>query len=268
MKKILKKILPNNIYLILGQFYRFILGQKNIGGENLQSLRENEKTFQKLGFSNIAIKEILTQQGYSYEDGSLSWHYHIFAGWFDFCTRNRIKVKTILEIGTYNGKFTRFLSNVYKDAKIFTVDLPTNDKQFTSTYNRETLEKRNKFLSVRENNLQSSNITFIELNSINIAEFFKNVKFDAIWVDGDHHNPQVTIDLINSMSLLNKSGIMCNDDVIQDLKHEKDPYISNESFLTLDHLENNGLLENYYINKRIRNSVSKSQKYVSISKII
>ena len=44
------------------------------------------------------------------------------------------------------------------------------------------------------------------------------MKFDAIWVDGDHHNPQVTIDLINCTHLIKKDGILCNDDVIDDLK--------------------------------------------------
>ena len=63
------------------------------------------------------------------------------------------------------------------------------------------------------------------------------MKFDAIWVDGDHHNPQVTLDILNCLNLLNKGGLMCVDDVIKDGAHVKDDYISNESYKTLEHLE-------------------------------
>ena len=34
-------------------------------------------------------------------------------------------------------------------------------------------------------------------------------------------NPQVTIDLINCTQLIKKDGILCNDDVIDDLNHKK-----------------------------------------------
>ena len=61
--------------------------------------------------------------------------------------------------------------------------------------------------------------------------------------------------------------IMCNDDVIQSKDHEKDAYVSNESFKTLQHLEKNKILKNQFIVKRTRNSVSKIQKFISVSKI-
>ena len=235
-------------------------------GINAASLTYNEKIFKNLDFRSEAVEKALIQYGLSYEDCSLSWHYHIFAGWYDLCKRKDKNVAKILEIGTYNGRFTNYLASLFSDAHVHSVDLPEDDEQFISTYGRNTLERRKRFLKERQRNLERDNITFYEINSINIADAFKGEKFDAIWVDGDHHNPQVTIDLINSLNLLEDDGILCCDDVIMDADHQKDPYISNESYLTLDLLEKNSILKNTFIIKRTRNSASNVQKYVSISR--
>lgn len=268
MKLKLKKYIPSFIYLPLRNWYLKSKYRKLRPGANKASLLHNENIFQSLDFSCEAVKKELTQHGLCYENDSLSWHYHIFAGWSDFCKRNDKKVLKILEIGTYNGHFTNYLASLFNEAQIYTIDLPEDDEQFISTYSRDTLEKRGKFLSERKQNLEPSNISFYEMNSINIAKAFKGEKFDAIWVDGDHHNPQVTIDLINSINLLSVGGILCNDDVIKEADHQKDSYISNESHLTLELLEKNGILENKFAIKRTRNSVSNVQKYVSISKLL
>ena len=98
-----------------------------------------------------------------------------------------------------------------------------------------------------------------------MKKYFKEKKFDLIWIDGDHLNPQVTIDIINSLDLLNNDGIICIDDIIMDMKFKKDKYVSNEGFLTLKHLEDNGLIKNYYLIKRIKLGNAVHKKYVSVS---
>ena len=50
-------------------------------------------------------------------DNDLSWHWHIFS---NFSTERKLN---ILEIGTHNGKFANFLSNIFPFSKIFTIDL-------------------------------------------------------------------------------------------------------------------------------------------------
>ena len=122
-----------------------------------------------------------------------------------------------------------------------------------------------KFLKLRNKNLNRKNINFIKLNSLNIKKYFKQKKFDLIWVDGDHLNPQVSIDIINSLDLLNNDGIICTDDVIMDYKFKKSKYVSNEGFFTLKHLEDNGLIKNYYLIKRIHKNNAVRKKYVSVS---
>ena len=61
---------------------------------------------------------------------------------------------------------------------------------------------------------------------------------------------------------------MCIDAVIKDGAHVKGDYLSNESYKTLEHLEKNNLIQNYFIIKRTRNSVSNTQKYVSVSTLL
>lgn len=268
MKALLKKLLSKNLYESLRLRYRLLRPIKRYNSVNESSLRKNEQLFVRLGFDIDSTKELMFKVGCNFEDPNLSWHYHIFAGWYDYCERNGKKVDNILEIGTHNASFTSYLSKLYTKSKIHSIDLPDSDVQFNTTYGRDNFDQRAEFLKLREKNLDAANISFYALNSINIAKVFKGMKFDAIWVDGDHHDPQVTIDLINSINLLSDDGILCNDDVIMNIEHEKDNYVSNESYVTLELLAKNDFVENQYVIKRTRNSVSNVQKYVSISKLI
>lgn len=84
--------------------------------------------------------------------------------------------------------------------------------------------------------------------------------FDAIWVDGDHQNPQVTIDIIQSLALLKSGGFLLVDDVVPDANFRGDKYVSNDSWKTLRHLESSGLVEVRLFHKRTR--TSGLQKYL------
>ena len=71
----------------------------------------------------------------------------------------------ILEIGTFNGQFTNFISGIYEDAQITTIDLNASNKKFINSYGREEKKKLDEFLEFRRKNLLRKNINFIELNS-------------------------------------------------------------------------------------------------------
>ncbi len=200
-----------------------------------------------------------------YFDGSVSWHYHLFAGLSEYYESKNIEVRKILEIGTHNGKFANYLSCLFCNAEIYTIDLSQDDQKFKETYNRHEEEKRELFLAERKRNIDRNNINFIELNSIQIFRYFKEMKFDIVWIDGDHHNPQVTIDIINALNLVGDAGVICVDDVVMDDEYERTEYVSNESYQTLKSLEINGLINNYFLVKRIRSSNARCQKYISLS---
>jgi len=240
----------NSLKFIKSNFYNFKI-----------DLKYNENIFKKLSIDSNEIKLQLKSLNYEYTDENLSWHYHLFAGLKKYFKDQKIK---ILEIGTFDGEFTSFLSEIYKNDQIFTLDLERNDSQFINTYSRNEKSRLKKFLNLRENNLEKKNINFIELNSIKIINHFHDIKFDLIWIDGDHLNPQVTIDIINSLNLLNANGILCVDDIIMDDNFKKNKYVSNEGFLTLQHLEKNNLIKNYYIIKRINKKNAYQKKFISI----
>ena len=153
----------------------------------------NEKLLQKLGYSKDLIKKKLKINNIDYYSEELSWHYHIFSG----IKKKKLK---ILEIGTFTAEFSLFLSKIFPSSKIITIDLKTNDKKFINEYNRDGATFRKKFLNKRNKNLKRKNINFYTMDSFDLIHKFKKNYFDLIWIDGDHLNPQVTIDIFSSFS--------------------------------------------------------------------
>ena len=273
IKKILKKFLPNLLFIQLQNLYqyvsnstkkiyrtlRFFIRTRNY--DLSKDLDYNESLFKLFNFDIKKIKLQLNSLNFQYHDPELSWHYHLFTGLKQYFGNKKIN---ILEIGTHRGNFSNFISKVYSESQIITIDLDENDNQFVNYFDRGLKKKLDELLKLRKKNLDRKNIKFIKLNSLNIKKYFDK-KFDLIWVDGDHLNPQVTIDIINSLDLLNNDGILCTDDVIIDDKSQLNTYISNESFLTLKHLEDNGIVKNLYLIKRIKISNSFKKKHISFS---
>ena len=263
ISKILRKFLPYSWYLQLQKIYIKIINSNKYKHYDLSGdLNYNENLFKSLNFDIEKIKSQLNSLNFQYHDSGLSWHYHLFVGLKNYFGNKKIN---ILEIGTHNGNFANFISKIYDESHIVTIDLDESDNQFINTYDRDKKEELDEFLKLRNKNLNRKNIDFIKLNSLNIKKYFNEKKFDLIWVDGDHLNPQVTIDIINSLDLLNNDGILCTDDVIMDNLLKNHKYVSNNGFFTLKHLEDNGLIKNYYLIKRIRIKNAIYKKYVSVS---
>jgi len=257
INQICKKLLPQSYYSRIKIIY-YSLQSSNY--DLSKDLEYNENLFKKFNFDIEKIKQKLNSLNFSYHDDWLSWHYHLFVGLKDYFEDKKIN---ILEIGTASGAFTNFISKVYDDHQITTISLGENEIPLSEFGGDE--ERKRKFLELRNKNLNRKNINFVKSNSINIKKYFYGKKFDLIWVDGDHLNPQVTIDIVNSLDLLNNDGIICTDDVIMDNKFEKNKYTSNEGFLTLKHFGDNKILKNEYLIKRIQKDNSITKKYVSIS---
>ena len=265
ISKILKKKLSKKNYNLIKKIYNFKTRNYDLSAD----LKHNENIFKILKFDIEKIKIRLSKLEYSYTSENLSWHYHLFAGLKDHFKDKKIK---ILEIGTFEGEFTNFISNIYEDSEIDTIDLDDNDKLFLNSYGRNDKSNFDKFLKLRSKNLSRHNINFYKFNSINIKKYFSEKKFDLIWVDGDHLKPQVIIDIINCLDLMKEDGILCTDDVIKSYKFEKmnpefkkNLNVSRDGFITLNHFEINNVLKNYYFVKRINKKNFYLKKYVSLS---
>lgn len=140
-------------------------------------------------------------------NSSISEHYTIFSS----ISKTTHNIKKILEIGTYDGINAFFLSKIFPNAKITTIDLPDHNKSFASMYNRKDNVKN--FIYKRNTLIQKSkNINFEQKNSLDLYQE-KSENYDLIWIDGAHGNPIVTSDVVNSTRLLKKDGLMLIDDV-------------------------------------------------------
>ena len=256
IKKILKKFFKNSYYDGLKAIYWKCYCELY---KPERDLNTNEIILKELGIEINKIKKILKDSQIEYKRPTTSWHYHLFAG---FCS-NQSNLK-ILEIGTYKGAFTKFLGQNFPNANIYSIDLSINDYQFQNSYKRDGEAKLQAFLKERETNLKNlNNVKFKELNSFNLLDEFSNNFFDLIWVDGDHHYPQVAFDIFQSYKLIKNNGFICVDDIIMKKNLKKTEYGWNEGFQTLNHLEEKGLLRNNFILKRANGKSYK--KYISIS---
>lgn len=153
-----------------------------------------------------------------------------------------LNIKNILEIGTFDGYCSSFLSYCFKDSKITTIDLNDNDNSFVKTYGRSSKSYLKEHLNIRDMNIKDKkNIDFIQENSIYFFE--KNRSFDLIFIDGDHTEPTVIIDIINSLKSLNFNGLIILDDVVLRDRLIINKYESYASFDTLSRLKDIGLIK-------------------------
>ena len=262
IKIVVKKILGEKIYNFIKfkikNSINFLNFKKRFYDLN-KDYEYNETILKNIfvNFNKENINQLLKKNNLEYNDNRISWHYHLFAS-FENPANN------ILEIGTLDGEFTKYLSNIFPKSKIYSIDLNQNDESFKTTYNRNSKEKLDKFIEARKKNLNKENIIFKELDSINLIKEFKDVKFDIIWIDGDHFNPQVTLDIFSAYNLIKPNGFLICDDIIKN--NYNTDYVNNDSFKTLKFFGKKKLLSNSYILKRVNKQNYKIKKFISISK--
>jgi predicted O-methyltransferase YrrM len=159
----------------------------------------------------------------------------------------------ILEIGTFDGFFSKHLSQIFPKSQITTIDLKTTDNRFITSYKRQDKEYLNKFLERRAENLKNDNIRFIESDSVFLPTMFKEETFDFIWVDGDHSYPVVEKDIYNSYLLAKKKGYVVIDDVSKiETKNKFSEESSYASYSALEKLKNEKKINYFLINKLVR----------------
>ena len=159
----------------------------------------------------------------------------------------------ILEIGTFDGFFSKYLSQIFPRSQITTIDLKTTDSRFVNSYKRQDKEYLNKFLERRAENLKNDNIRFIETDSVFLPTIFQEETFDLIWVDGDHSYPVVEKDIYNSYLLVKKGGYVVIDDISKiETKRKSSEGSSSASYLSLKKLKNEKKINYFLINKLVR----------------
>jgi hypothetical protein len=263
LKNIVKKIL-NILLKITEELRLFFLSPKKylkkIFYNEVSDLNYNLNLFKFNKFDIDQIKNILKDNNKFFYDNNISWHYHLFAG-----LKKKISAN-ILEIGTFEGDFANFLSSIFPESKITTVDLPSDHPIFINTYNRSNKKYYDFFLKKRKKNLNKPNINFLEINSSNLKKKFEDNYFDIIWIDGDHKMPQIKNDILLSIQLVKINGVIACDDIIMN-EFETD-YVDNSSYLILKKLEKMKVLKNNFLIKRINKNNVFQKKYISFSYLL
>ena len=263
-----KYLNPKNYYRKFGFIKDRLLFWPFYNFENFKKIEE--KKFSQYGFdlkkAQEEINKILLELGKNpleFQNGMGSVHWTLFS-----CIKQVSKVKTILELGTYDGETTKILSKLFPESKITTIDLPSNDPIFLNSYGRDDPEIEAKFKDARNENLKETNIEYIERNSFFLLEEVSN-KFDLVWVDAGHLYPEISWDICNGYYLCNKGGWILCDDIVNHKNGLRDELVSPDSSHIWEYINARVKDEVIYFLKRNHPQYSanpKKRKYVSLLK--
>ncbi len=176
------------------------------------------------------------------------------------------KIHRILELGTFDGEFAHFLSLLFPDAEIITMDLPDDSPIFVSSYGRGNPERLAKFLSRRKAMLDRPNIRFVQADSFLLPELGLGT-FDLVWVDACHEYPEAAWDVCNAWHACNTGGWLLFDDIyLSDTPPRGNSTATRDAALALNR---HGLNEVRFFIKRFAVDFSKDpnvRKHVGITR--
>jgi len=124
--------------------------------------------------------------------------------------------KNILEIGVGIGHSTYLLSLLFPDAMIYTLDVPSSDRQYETNAHRAYMDVAGETM---KKNLDRPNIKFIRSNSFFLPALGLPNKFDLIWVDGGHYFPAVAWDVMFAYDHAKEGGFVLIDDYSNTVPH-------------------------------------------------
>jgi len=223
----------------------FLLNYNNKSNKEQDSEYFNLGLDRKLGLTKLN-KIIKNLYGNKYSETNGMWSEHLIL--FSAISESNRKVEKILEIGTFNGETTRILSHLFPSAIIETFDLPLSSIEKDKKY--KYIVKNSRIINERELNFKElHNVQFIENSSLLLTQTQK--KYDLVWLDGDHSYPIVTIDIMNSLKILSRNGLIICDDVYISPRSFNKFGRSTASFETLNELNKADLISYAVIKKRL-----------------
>jgi len=116
--------------------------------------------------------------------------------------------KTILELGTFMGETTAYLTRLFPDAHVYTVDIPSDDPIY-ETMHPEGATVNQALIKERLNN---RNVSIVRINTLWLMEQ-DMPDFDLIWLDAGHEYPEVGWDHFFCLQKLKPNGWLFTDDL-------------------------------------------------------
>tara|TARA_Y100001936_G_scaffold253722_1_gene320360 strand:+ start:758 stop:1567 length:810 start_codon:yes stop_codon:yes gene_type:complete len=236
--------------------------------------KEKILKLEKLKFSSLnlnydksinLLNSVIEKKEYDPNTDSIHW---LLAAAFSL--KSTSDINRILEIGTYDGEFTKILALLFPSAEITTVDLPEEDPILKKLYNRDSQKVLSEYLKKQKKNTAAENIKSIKKNTFFLLDKIdpKN-KFDFIWVDGGHTYPDIAWDLSNSYFLLSENGILMSDDTILHKNKYNNGYVSTDSREVLNYIAERSKVSIFHFLKRLDPhlfSLKHTRKYVTVLK--
>jgi hypothetical protein len=248
LKKVIKeKLLSNERYIVLGELngpllWRCLKLAYIVRLSHNEVLKEKVKHYNDFFFKELCVDresahklclDICSRVGIDEdEDGNDSIHYLAFAA-LSYCG---FRPKNILELGTAYAESTVFLAELFPDAKIYTIDLPSKDPLYQIHYQGDS----SSLIKARNDRLEKPNIVSFRINTAFLRDL-NLPEMDLIWLDAAHTYPAVAWDHFYCISKLAPSGWLFSDDIAFPDKSFQKTEISH-TYSVVD-----------YFNKRLKN---------------
>lgn len=207
-------------------------------------LNEQKKRYGSLGLSyDDAIANLnrvcLKRFGMIYSENNGMWSEHLV--FFAALASSQGSISNILEIGTFKGETTRILADLFPKSQIHSIDLSHDEIKSIGTYAYAANELPN-------SEEMPSNVTLKTLNSLQLLN--ESIKYDLIWVDGNHKSPYVQIDISCAIRMIKETGfVLCDDVYLKTSRFEKDS--GSESIDTILAFKEAGMINYSLIRKRL-----------------
>ena len=140
---------------------------------SVELLNDQKRAYSILGLSyDDAIAQLnricLTRFGITYSENNGMWSEHLLL----FSALSILfpqKIKSILEIGTFNGETALILSKLFPHSKITTIDLNNGNLGDIKEYSYAFDSSESNFISNRDRIFElNESIDFIQMNSLNL----------------------------------------------------------------------------------------------------
>jgi predicted O-methyltransferase YrrM len=232
--------------------------------------RSESRKFERLGLDETHGKQALATalsdlRRRPFDENTDSIH------WLLFAALSAIRPKAeILEIGTYDGTFTRLLASLFSEGSIVTVDLPLDDPIMTTTYGREDSTELQRFLSLQAKNTAVDRVHMIKANSFFLLDQLEEgQRFDIVWVDGGHLYPEIAWDLAYALHLCRSGGWILVDDVVESKAAIRRGYTALDTKEALEYAcRRSDLTPTYFVKRRgAASAVPSRRKYVAAVRV-
>lgn len=207
-------------------------------------LNDQKRAYSRLGLSyDDAIVELnricVNRFGVTYSENNGMWSEHLV--FFAALATSQLPITKILEIGTFKGQTTRILADLFPNSAVDSIDLSHEEISRIGTYAYAAKE-------LPKSEEMPENVKLITSNSLKLID--ETIRYDLIWVDGNHRSPYAQIDISNAIRMIRGNGfVLCDDIYLKKSIFEKDS--GSESIESITALKEAGIIEYSLIRKRL-----------------